>query len=118
MTTDNEYQQGPFEPIAVVGLSCILPDSPDIDKFWDNVLKSNVSITEVPPDRWEPQDFFDPNGKPGSVLENKTYCKIGAFVNDFEFDWRRWKMPPGTLPQIDVAQLWACLLYTSDAADE
>ena len=33
--------------------------------------------------------------------------KIGAFVEDFEFNWRRWRQPPGTLGQIDPCQLWA-----------
>ena len=88
-------------------MSCLLPDSPNLEKFWDNVLNSHVSIIDVPEDRWLPQDFYDPNGEPGSVVENKTYSKIGGFVRGFEFDWRRWKIPPGSLPQIDVTQLWA-----------
>ena len=100
-------EQGPFEPIAVVGMSCILPDSPDIESFWKNVLQAHVSIKDVPNSRWNPTDFFDPDGVPGKVMENKTYSKIGAFVEGFEFNWRRWKQPPGTLPQIDVCQLWA-----------
>ena len=100
-------EQGPFEPIAIVGLSCILPDSPDIETFWQNIIDANVAIKELPDDRWDIKDFFDPDGKPGSVKTNKTYSKIGAFVEDFEFDWRRWRQPPGTLPQIDVSQLWA-----------
>jgi len=100
-------EQGPFEPIAIVGLSCILPDSPDIETFWQNIIDANVSIKELPEGRWDLQDFFDAEGKPGSVKANKTYSKIGAFVEDFEFDWRRWRQPPGTLPQIDVSQLWA-----------
>ena len=100
-------EQGPFEPIAIVGMSCILPDSPDIESFWKNVLQAHVSIKDVPNSRWNADDFFDPEGVPGKVAENKTYSKIGAFVEDFEFNWRRWKQPPGTLPQIDVCQLWA-----------
>jgi len=106
-------EQGPFEPIAIIGLSCLLPDSPEVDIFWDNVLNARVSISEVPSDRWMPQDFFDPKGEPGSVAENKTYSKIGGFVRDFEFDWRRWRIPPGTLPQIDVTQLWAVAVSAS-----
>ena len=112
-STADGLEQGPFEPIAIIGLSCLLPDSPEIDTFWDNVLKARVSITEVPSDRWKPLDFYDPNGSPGSVAENKTYSKIGGFVRDFEFDWRRWRIPPGSLPQIDVTQLWAVAVSAS-----
>ena len=106
-STLNGIEQGPFEPIAIVGLSCILPDSPDIETFWQNIIDANVSIKELPDDRWNIRDFFDAEGKPGSVKDNKTYSKIGAFVEDFEFNWRRWRQPPGTLPQIDISQLWA-----------
>ena len=69
-------EQGPFEPIAVIGLSCILPDSPDIDTFWDNVINAHVSIKDLPDERWDLQDFYDPDGSPGSVKENKTYSKV------------------------------------------
>ena len=46
-------------------------------------------------------------GGPGDIEEGYTYSKIGAFVENFEFNWRRWRQPPGTLGQIDPCQLWA-----------
>ena len=52
------------------------------------------------------EDFWKTGG-PGDVEEGFTYSKIGAFVEDFEFNWRRWRQPPGTLGQIDPCQLWA-----------
>ncbi|HIK77989.1 MAG TPA: acyltransferase domain-containing protein, partial [Candidatus Poseidoniales archaeon] len=107
----NEIQgtsQGAFEPIAIIGLSCILPDSPDIETFWQNVLNAKVSISEIKTERWgNIADFYDSEGSPGSVKENMTYSKIGGFVEGFEFDWRRWRQPPGTLKQIDISQQWA-----------
>ena len=30
--------QGPFEPIAVIGLGALMPDAHDIDAFWQNIL--------------------------------------------------------------------------------
>ncbi|MBT4060275.1 MAG: SDR family NAD(P)-dependent oxidoreductase [Euryarchaeota archaeon] len=95
-----------FPPIAIVGQSALLPGAPDIDTFWRNVLNAHVSIKEVSPTRWDPRDFWI-EGEPGSAPEGKTYSKIGGFIEDFEFDWRRWKQPPGTLTQIDDTQLWA-----------
>ena len=102
----DEAPQGPFEPIAIVGMSALLPDAPDLDSFWQNVLSAHVSFRDVPAERWESGDFYIP-GEPGSAPEGKTYSRIGAFVEGFEFDWRRWKQPPGTLSQIDDSQLWA-----------
>ncbi|MDP7203007.1 MAG: beta-ketoacyl synthase N-terminal-like domain-containing protein [Candidatus Poseidoniaceae archaeon] len=98
--------QGPFEPIAVVGMGCIMPDAEDIGQFWNNVLNARVSIKEIPEGRWKVDDFWAP-GSPGDVEDAKTYAKIGAFIEGYEFDWRRWKVPPGTLGQIDICQQWA-----------
>ena len=95
-----------FSPIAIIGQSALLPDAPDLESFWQNVLDAKVSIIDVPIDRWSCEEFWV-EGEPGSAPEGKTYSKIGAFVRDFEFNWRRWKQPPGTLSQIDDTQLWA-----------
>ena len=102
----NDGCEDPFEPIAVIGLGAIMPDADDAAAFWQNVIDARVSIRDVPADRWEVEDFWA-EGKPGDVAENKTYSKIGGFVSDFEFDWKRWRVPPGTLAQIDIAQQWA-----------
>ena len=100
--------QGPFEPVAIIGMSCIFPDSENIDHFWQNILSKHISFKEVPEDRWDPNDFYNEEGG-----KNKTYSKIGAFVEDYEFDWRRWRQPPGTLPQIDICQQWAVSVSAS-----
>ena len=42
--------QGPFEPIAVIGLGALMPDAADIEAFWQNVLDAKVSIPDVA--RW------------------------------------------------------------------
>ena len=111
-----EKPQQSFSPIAIVGISALLPDAPDVGKFWDNVINAHVSIKEVPQDRWNSEDFWV-EGEPGDVSEGKTYSKIGAFIESFEFDWRRWKQPPGTLNQIDDTQLWAVEVSASALED-
>ncbi len=100
--------QGPFEPIAIIGCSALMPDAADASAFWQNIIDSRVSIRDLPEGRWPgPIEQFWAEGGPGQVEENRTYAKIGAFVEGFEFNWRRWRQPPGTLPQIDPCQLWA-----------
>ncbi|MEE2811532.1 MAG: beta-ketoacyl synthase N-terminal-like domain-containing protein, partial [Candidatus Thermoplasmatota archaeon] len=106
MTSLDENPQDPFEPIAVIGLSALLPDADDITAFWQNILDAKVSFKTVPSDRWIESDFWVEGG-PKNVDENKTYSKIGGWIEGFEFDWRRWRVPPGTLLQIDPTQLWA-----------
>ncbi|MEE2748171.1 MAG: beta-ketoacyl synthase N-terminal-like domain-containing protein, partial [Candidatus Thermoplasmatota archaeon] len=116
MTTLEENPQDPFEPIAVIGVGALLPDAPDIDTFWANILSSKISFKEVPDYRWTLSDFWVEGG-PKNVEENKTYSKIGAWVEHFEFDWRRWRVPPGSIPQIDVSQLWAVAVSAAALED-
>ena len=110
--------QGPFEPIAVIGLAALMPDAPSIDAFWQNIIDSKVSIKEIHEGRWPgPINHFYRKGGPGDSKEGFTYSKIGALVDGFEFDWRRWRQPPGTLPQIDPCQLWA-VSVAADAIEQ
>ena len=101
-------EQAPFEPIAVVGVGAMMPDADDIEQFWQNIVDAKVSIKDVEESRWPGKiENFWKSGGPGNIDEGFTYAKIGAFVEGFEFNWRRWRQPPGTLGQIDPCQLWA-----------
>ncbi|MFI5510329.1 sulfolipid-1 biosynthesis phthioceranic/hydroxyphthioceranic acid synthase [Mycobacterium sp. NPDC051804] len=67
-------------PIAVVGMACRLPggiDSPE--QLWDALLRGDDLITEIPPDRWDAEEYYDPEpGVPG-----RSVSKWGAFLDDF-----------------------------------
>ena len=104
--TNSKDEIGTFEPIAIVGLGAILPDAPDVSTFWKNVISGEVSIRNLPKDRWRSEDHWEAGG-PKNISEGKTYSKIGAWVHEYEFDWKRWRIPPGSLPQIDLCQQWA-----------
>ncbi|AZM44515.1 [acyl-carrier-protein] S-malonyltransferase [Streptomyces sp. WAC 06738] len=39
-------------PVAVVGLSAVLPGSADLEGFWQRLLAGDELVTEVPEDRW------------------------------------------------------------------
>ncbi|MCP4806816.1 MAG: SDR family NAD(P)-dependent oxidoreductase [Proteobacteria bacterium] len=88
------------EPIAIVGLGCVLPKAHDIPSYWDNITSGVSAIGEVPADRWEARLFHDADkGAP-----DKTYAKIGAFVRDFVFNSKKYRIPPKVSKQIDVVQ--------------
>ena len=107
-------EQGPFEPIAIIGISALMPDAPDLATFWQNIIDAKVSIRTIPKHRWiGPIEHFYREGGPGNIEEGFTYARIGAVVEGYEFDWRRWKQPPGTLTQIDLAQQWAVSVAAS-----
>ena len=107
-------EQGPFEPIAVIGVSALMPDAPDVETFWQNIIDAKVSIREIPGHRWiGPIEHFYREGGPGNIEEGFTYARIGAVVEGYDFDWRRWRQPPGTLSQIDLVQQWAVSVAAS-----
>jgi len=107
-------EQGPFEPIAVIGVSALMPDAPDVETFWQNILDAKVSIRKIPEHRWiGPIEHFYREGGPGNIEEGFTYARIGAVVEGYDFDWRRWRLPPGTLNQIDLVQQWAVSVAAS-----
>jgi acyl transferase domain-containing protein/acyl carrier protein len=71
-------------PVAVVGMACRLPggiDSPDL--LWEALLRGDDLINEVPPDRWDADEYYDPEpGVPG-----RSVCKWGAFLDNVaDFD--------------------------------
>jgi acyl transferase domain-containing protein/acyl carrier protein len=71
-------------PVAVIGMACRLPkgiDSPD--RLWDALLRGEDLITEIPADRWDADEYYDPEpGVPG-----RSVSRWGGFldgVGDFD----------------------------------
>src|SRR5262249_1285392 len=71
----------PHEPIAIIGMSCHLPGDADTpERFWELLRDKVDAVTEVPPDRFDIDRFYDPvPGTPG-----KTHTRCGAFVKDID----------------------------------
>ncbi|MCO5184687.1 MAG: SDR family NAD(P)-dependent oxidoreductase [Anaerolineae bacterium] len=99
--------------VAIVGLGCILPDAPDVDTFWQNIVNKRYSISDVPPGRWGTGDYYDPDPR----TPDKTYTTIGGWVNGFEFDWRQFRIPPKVAAAIDEGQQWALSISADALAD-
>ncbi|HSD29700.1 MAG TPA: SDR family NAD(P)-dependent oxidoreductase [Vicinamibacteria bacterium] len=99
--------------VAIVGLGGILPDAPCARAFRENVWAKKYSITEVPPERWSIEDYYDPD----PAVPAKTYSKIGAWVRGFSFDWKRWHVPPRVSAAMDEGQQWAIAITAEALAD-
>jgi acyl transferase domain-containing protein len=78
-------QYAKTEPIAIVGMGCRFPggvDSPET--FWELLRQGEDAVTDVPTDRWNMDDYYDPNpDQPG-----KIYTRKGGFLTQpvDEFD--------------------------------
>ena len=63
---------------AIVGYAARFPGAPDADGFWDVLREGRDAVSEVPKDRWDVDEFFDPEpGAPGKVVTRRA-----GFVDD------------------------------------
>ena len=94
------------EPIAIVGISAIMPDAPTAQDFWSNIRGGRYSISDVPTDRWDPELFYDADPY---TTEDKTYSRIGGWVREFPWEPMAWKLPipPSVAAHFDEGQMWS-----------
>ena len=104
----------PFD-IAVIGVSGIYPEADNLEAFWDNLKAGRDSITEVPPNRWNPDEYYDPDRT--QAMHGKMYCTKGGFVDDIDcFDAFFFNISPREAKLIDPCE--RLFLQTAWAAFE
>ncbi|NJN82134.1 MAG: hypothetical protein HC802_07565, partial [Caldilineaceae bacterium] len=89
--------------VAIVGVGAILPDAPNAPAYWQNISDKRYSIIDVPPERWPAADYYDPDPS----APDKTYSKIGGWIRGYQFDWKRFRIPPKVAAAMDESQQWA-----------
>ncbi|HLZ37305.1 MAG TPA: beta-ketoacyl synthase N-terminal-like domain-containing protein, partial [Mycobacteriales bacterium] len=93
------------QPVAIVGIEAIMPESPDAATFWANIKGGRYCITDVPKERWDPDLYYDPDPQ----APDKTYSRIGGWVREYPWEPMKWRLPipPKVADQLDVGQQWA-----------
>jgi acyl transferase domain-containing protein/enoyl-CoA hydratase/carnithine racemase/acyl carrier protein len=76
----SEKAAGGDEPIAIIGMSGVMPQSEDLEVFWENLLAKRDLITEIPAERWDWREWYAEPGAGG----NKTHIKWGGFMKEFD----------------------------------
>ncbi len=71
--TQVEHRDSPA-PIAIVGISGVLPGADDLDHFWQNLLAGRDVITRIPEERW---DWRAPYGR---LDDGVRHVPWGAFM--------------------------------------
>jgi polyketide synthase PksN len=75
-----ETLQNLNQPVAIVGISGAMPESEDLDEFWNNIQQGKDLISEIPKDRWDWEEIYgDPMVEP-----NKTKVKWGGFMKEVD----------------------------------
>ncbi len=99
--------------VAIVGVGGRFPGASDADTFFEKISSGEDISQDVPADRWDSSIYF----APGDRAPYRTYTKRGAFVTDFEADWRRYRVPPKLVERNDPLQ-FMLLESTLDAFDD
>ncbi|MEA2491981.1 MAG: polyketide synthase PksN, partial [Acidobacteriota bacterium] len=88
-------------PVAIVGMSGVMPQSEDLQEFWENLKGSRDLVTLIPPDRWRWEDYY------GDPLKeaNKTSANKGAFMREIDkFDPLFFGISPREAQMMDPQQ--------------
>lgn len=101
------------KPIAIIGVGSLFPQAHNTQDYWDNILRKIDCITDVPPSRWNIEDYYDPD----PAAPDKSYCKRGAFIPDIDFDPMEFGLPPNILEVTDVSQLISLVVAKSALED-
>jgi len=99
--------------IAVVGIGSRFPEARNTREYWDNILQGKNCIREVPPERWDPRFYWDPDRN----APNKTYSKIGGFTDYSDFNAAEFGILPKAANNIPGVQRLA-LLCVKEAAEQ
>jgi acyl transferase domain-containing protein len=108
------------EPIAVLGMGCRFPGAASPEQFWQLLLEGRDAITEIPPDRWDVDAFYDARPQaPG-----KSYSRWGGFLERVDaFDADFFGISPREARHMDPRQrllletAWEALAHAAQAPE-
>jgi myxalamid-type polyketide synthase MxaC len=109
------------EPLAIIGMGCRFPGGAnDPESFWRLLTEGREAISEVPPDRWDIDAFYDPNpDAPGKMSTRRGGFLSGIDQFDPEFFGISPREAAGMDPQqrllLEVA--WEALEHAGQSAD-
>lgn len=99
--------------IAIIGMAGIFAQAKNLNSYWQNIVESVDCITDVPPSRWNIDEYYDQDPS----VEDKTYCKRGGFIPDIDFNPLEFGLPPNILEVTDVSQLLSLVVAKQAIAD-
>ncbi len=89
------------EAIAIIGLGCRFPGAKDPDAFWQMLRNGVDGITEVPSNRWDLQQFYEPE----RATPGKMNTRWGGFLEDVDqFDPYFFGISPREASRMDPQQ--------------
>ncbi|WP_105970669.1 type I polyketide synthase [Streptomyces geranii] len=114
----SEGAGGTSTPVAIVGMSVLLPGAADLDAYWRNLLAGTDAITEVPEGRWDADAYYRPDSAGDRAVADQVYCRRGGFVDELaEVEVTRFGIMPNSVPGTEPDQLIALNVAAAALAD-
>ncbi|GAA3836693.1 hypothetical protein GCM10022226_68330 [Sphaerisporangium flaviroseum] len=74
-----EVEDRRHEPVAIIGMACRYPGGGEtVEGFWELLRDGRSAVSEVPPSRWNIDDYYDPDPQAAGGM----YTRHGAFLPD------------------------------------
>ncbi len=98
---DGVHNREQAEPVAIIGLSGRFPGADNISEYWQLLCNGVDAITEVPADRWDVQQLYDPD----LTVPGKMNTRWGGFLRQVDqFDPLFFGISPREAVQMDPQQ--------------
>lgn len=95
------YERAQSEPIAVIGMGCRFPGGENPGAFWRLLRAGGDAVREVPSDRWNIDDYYDPD----PAAPGKMNTRWGGFLDRVdEFDADFFGISPREASHVDPQQ--------------
>ena len=109
------------DSIAIIGIGCRFPGgASDPERFWRLLVEGRDAITDVPPDRWDVDAFYDPDPE----VAGRMYTRRGGFLEGVDrFDAAFFGISPREAVSMDPQQrlllevTWEALEHAGVAPD-
>ncbi|WP_413796751.1 beta-ketoacyl synthase N-terminal-like domain-containing protein [Streptomyces iranensis] len=114
--TDDQSHRQP--PVAIVGMSVLLPGSPDLETYWRNLVGGVDAISDVPDGRWDAGFYAPDGGGDTPTAPDRVYCRRGGFVDEFaRVEAARFGIMPNSVSGTEPDQLIALGVAAAAIAD-
>ncbi|MCL2719604.1 MAG: SDR family NAD(P)-dependent oxidoreductase, partial [Lachnospiraceae bacterium] len=95
---EKKIEEKPEKDIAIIGMQGKFSESDDLNIFWDNLIKGNDLIEEIPLDHFDYRPWFSED----MHAPDMTYSKWGSFIRDVDkFDADFFHIAPGEAEAMD-----------------
>src|SRR5688500_16236274 len=101
------------QAIAIVGMACRYPDARSPGELWENALAGRRAFRRIPAERLNLNDYLSSDRE----SPDRTYSTQGAFIEGYECDRARFRVPGVTYRAADPAH-WLTLDVAAAALED